>query len=139
ISTVDSYRGAQIFEVIGLGPEVVDLCFRGTASVVGGIGWDALGADVLTNHAAGELASPGFYRDRKGGEYHTHSKEISAELSSLTLVKESPPVGDGSGEAADRAEADVALAHLLQRALRSESSEVYDRFASLVNEPATTE
>ncbi|HYX44759.1 MAG TPA: glutamate synthase central domain-containing protein, partial [Acidimicrobiales bacterium] len=39
ISTVDSYRGAQIFEIIGLGPEVVDMCFAGTPSVIGGIGW----------------------------------------------------------------------------------------------------
>ena len=136
ISTVDSYRGAQIFEVIGLGAEVVDLCFRGTASVVGGIGWEQLGADVLANHASGELASPGYYRDRKGGEYHTHDKEVVAALNSLTLVKEIPPVGD---EAADRAEADVKLAHLLQRALKSESSEVYDEFARLVNERPTTE
>src|SRR4029453_1429307 len=39
ISTVDSYRGAQIFEVLGLAPEVVDVCFDGTPSVIGGIGW----------------------------------------------------------------------------------------------------
>src|SRR5205814_9221511 len=51
ISTVDSYRGAQIFEVIGLAPEVVDTCFTGTPSIVGGIGWDALGDDVLTRPA----------------------------------------------------------------------------------------
>ncbi len=139
ISTVDSYRGAQIFEAIGLGPEVVDLCFRGTASVVGGIGWEALGADVLANHASGELASPGFYRDRKGGEYHTHDKEVVATLNSLTLVKETPPPGATGDGATERAEADVALAHLLQRALRSESSDVYDRFAQLVNERPATE
>ncbi|MCB1016044.1 MAG: glutamate synthase subunit alpha, partial [Acidimicrobiales bacterium] len=140
ISTVDSYRGAQIFEVIGLGADVVDQCFRGTASVVGGIGWEHLGADVLANHASGELASPGYYRDRKGGEYHTHDKEVVAALNSLTLVKEVPPVLDTSEErAAERAEADVALAHLLQRALRSESSDVYDEFARLVNERPSTE
>src|SRR5690606_25659377 len=43
ICTVDSYRGAQIFEVVGLAPEVVDVCFTGTPNVVGGIGWEALG------------------------------------------------------------------------------------------------
>ena len=37
IATVDSYRGAQLFEVVGLGPEVVDRCFRGTPSIVGGL------------------------------------------------------------------------------------------------------
>ncbi|MGH2685605.1 MAG: glutamate synthase central domain-containing protein, partial [Actinomycetota bacterium] len=40
ISTVDSYRGAQIFEALGLAPEVVDVCFLGTPSTVGGIGWN---------------------------------------------------------------------------------------------------
>ena len=47
ISTVDGYRAAQIFEVIGLGPEVVDRCLRGTASTVGGIGFTELGVDAL--------------------------------------------------------------------------------------------
>ncbi len=40
ISTVDGYRGAQIFEALGLGAEVVDTCLRGTPSTVGGIGFD---------------------------------------------------------------------------------------------------
>src|SRR2546430_14285355 len=39
ISTLQSYAGAQIFEAIGLGPEVIDRCFTGTASVIGGIGF----------------------------------------------------------------------------------------------------
>ena len=59
ISTVDSYRGAQIFEVIGLGPEVVDVCFAGTPSVVGGVGWAELGDDALVRH--------GFGRTMEGG------------------------------------------------------------------------
>src|SRR5919107_430580 len=62
ISTVDSYRGAQIFEVIGLAPEVVDVCFAGTATVVGGIGWTELGKDVLARHDADAIAKPGYYR-----------------------------------------------------------------------------
>jgi glutamate synthase (ferredoxin) len=52
ISTVDSYRGAQIFEAIGLAPEVMDVCFTGMLSVIGGVGWDALGEDALACHAA---------------------------------------------------------------------------------------
>jgi glutamate synthase domain-containing protein 2/glutamate synthase domain-containing protein 3 len=51
ISTVDSYRGAQIFEIVGLAPEVVDTCFAGTPSPVGGLGWTQLGEDVLARHA----------------------------------------------------------------------------------------
>jgi glutamate synthase (ferredoxin) len=132
ISTVDSYRGAQIFEVVGLGPEVVDICFTGTPSVVGGIGWAELGQDVLDQHATGELTSPGYFRDRKGGEYHTHDKDVVNTLNALTLVKEAPAEDDGQAQ-------EMAVAHLLQRALKQESSELYDQFTQLVNERPRTE
>jgi len=135
ISTVDSYRGAQIFEVIGLGPEVVDVCFTGTPSIVGGIGWAELGHDVLAQHASAELASPGYYRDRKGGEYHAHDKEVVDTLNSLTAI----PDPGGNGEGDDRQVRDMAEAHVLQQAIRGESSDVYDRFARLVNERPPTE
>jgi glutamate synthase (ferredoxin) len=135
ISTVESYRGAQIFEVLGLGPEVVDLCMRGTPSVVGGIGWAELGRDVLAMHAAGygtehvELDSPGFFRVRKGGEPHAHSKEVVQALNDLTLVQETPPIAQS-----DPLVADMAAAHLLQRAIRGEDYDLYERFARLVDE-----
>ena len=45
ISTVDSYRGAQIFEALGLGADVVELCLRGTTSTVGGLDFAALRLD----------------------------------------------------------------------------------------------
>ena len=109
ISTVDSYRGAQIFEVLGLGPQVVDVCFTGTPSVVGGIGWQELGADVLARHAEGRLGDGGFYRVRKRGEYHTHNDEVVKALN------------------------EMKAAHLLQAALRDGSDANYDRFAELVN------
>jgi glutamate synthase (ferredoxin) len=134
ICTIDSYRGAQIFEVIGLGAEVVDVCFAGTPSVIGGIGWEELGTDVIAQHATAypdaALASPGYYRVRKGGEYHAHSKEVVDALNDLTLVKEDPPDGQT---------ADMAAAHLLQRAIASGSSEIYDRFAALVDDRPPTE
>ncbi|MDP6668259.1 MAG: glutamate synthase central domain-containing protein, partial [Dehalococcoidia bacterium] len=46
ISTVASYTGAQIFEAIGLGDEVVDRCFRGVVSRLGGVGFDVLADEV---------------------------------------------------------------------------------------------
>ena len=52
ISTVDGYRAAQIFEAIGLAPEVVELCLRFTVSEVGGVGFETIGADVLARHQA---------------------------------------------------------------------------------------
>ncbi|HVE45427.1 MAG TPA: glutamate synthase large subunit [Acidimicrobiales bacterium] len=126
ICTVDSYRGAQIFEIVGLGPEVVDMCFKGTPSVVGGIGWEALGEDAITLHAQvawppegdelPRLGNPGFYRDlKRGGEYHTHNKEVVGALNNMNA------------------------AHLLQRALRSDSEPTYEEFATLVNDRPATE
>ncbi|MBA2625063.1 MAG: glutamate synthase subunit alpha, partial [Acidimicrobiia bacterium] len=131
ISTVDSYRGAQIFEVVGLADEVVDRCFAGTPSVVGGVGWEALGDDALARHrlawpdaADVDLESPGFYRVRKGGEYHGKGKEVVDALADLSL-----------GQAAQ----DMAAAHLLQRAIAGGTNELYETFASLVNDRPPTE
>jgi len=135
ISTVDSYRGAQIFEVVGLAPEIVDVCFTGTPNVVGGVGWDALGEDVLARHEAAwgrapDLESPGYFRVRKGGEPHSKDKDTVQALNDLTLVQEKG--GDGQ----DR---DMLIAHLLQAAIRTESSERYDAFAKLANDRALIE
>ena len=47
ISTLSSYCGAQIFEVLGLGHEVIATCFAGTASPLGGIGFEEIAEDVL--------------------------------------------------------------------------------------------
>ncbi|MBW3644864.1 MAG: glutamate synthase subunit alpha, partial [Actinobacteria bacterium] len=133
ISTVDSYRGAQIFEIIGLASEVVDVCFKGTTSTVGGIGWDALGDDVLVRHAGAwpaesetkvQLDPGGFFRVRRSGEYHGKGKEVVDALGELTVVK---------------ATEEMAAAHLLQRAIKGESYELYERFATLVNDRPPTE
>ena len=48
VSTVASYTGAQIFEAVGLGPEVIDTCFTGTTSRLGGVGFDVLAEEVRT-------------------------------------------------------------------------------------------
>ena len=52
ISTLASYKGAQIFEALGLNQEVVAKCFQGTASRIGGAGFRQLGADALRLHNA---------------------------------------------------------------------------------------
>jgi glutamate synthase (ferredoxin) len=135
ISTVDSYRGAQIFEVVGLDPEVVSICFTATPNVVGGMGWQDLAEDVLTRHRAAwgerpDLASPGFFRVRKGGEPHAKDKDTVQALNDLSLVQE--PATDGQTR-------EMLTAHLLQAAIRSESSERYDAFAKLANNRAMIE
>src|SRR5207249_1479146 len=115
ISTVDSYRGAQIFEVIGLSPDVVDVCFSGTPSTVGGIGWRELGDDALRRHAESGLVDAGFYRVRKRGEYHTHNDDVVKALN------------------------EMKAAHLLQRAIADGEDSTYDDFATLVNDRPATE
>ena len=54
ISTLASYKGAQIFEALGLGDEVIAACFRGTPSRIGGVSFEQLGADALQVWGRGE-------------------------------------------------------------------------------------
>jgi glutamate synthase domain-containing protein 2/glutamate synthase domain-containing protein 1/glutamate synthase domain-containing protein 3 len=82
ISAHDSYCGAQIFEAVGLDQALVEECFTGTPSRIGGIGLEKLHADVLARHARafGEgspaLIHPGFYKFKKDGEYHSFSPPV---------------------------------------------------------------
>ncbi|HEV2671079.1 MAG TPA: glutamate synthase-related protein, partial [Gemmatimonadales bacterium] len=81
ISTLQSYAGAQIFEAIGLGPEVMDRCFTGTASVIGGIGFREIAEDVLTRHqVSGVLPDHGRVRYRRDGEDHGWSPPLVRSL-----------------------------------------------------------
>ena len=74
ISAIASYRGAQIFEAIGIGPEVIDSCFAGTVSQIGGIGFTEIAEEALARHAlaygdgVARLEDYGYYRFRKAGE-----------------------------------------------------------------------
>jgi glutamate synthase domain-containing protein 2 len=52
ISTLASYKGAQIFEALGIADEVVSMCFKGTASRIGGVGFEQIARDALALHAA---------------------------------------------------------------------------------------
>ncbi|HEV2130699.1 MAG TPA: glutamate synthase large subunit, partial [Longimicrobiaceae bacterium] len=79
ISTVSSYRGGQIFEVLGLAEEVVERCFRGTASRIGGLSFAALQEAVVARHRAAfapdvseeDLPDYGLFRYRRApSEYH---------------------------------------------------------------------
>ena len=59
ISTLQSYRGAQVFEAIGLNKELVDLYFTGTASRIEGIGLDVLSREAVSNEAPVRVSSRG--------------------------------------------------------------------------------
>jgi glutamate synthase (NADPH/NADH) large chain len=78
VSTVASYTGAQIFEAIGLGSEVIDDCFAGTSSRLGGIGYDQIADGVSARLVAAYPLRPGGVglggiggplRLESGGEY----------------------------------------------------------------------
>ena len=125
ISVLDAYRGAQIFEAVGLGEEVVDLCFAGTPSPLGGIGFDELACDALDRHRAGQaevarLENPGWFKHRPGGEYHATNPEVMQALH-FTVREGAEMKGSKRG------------AHLLQQAVKGGGFERYRHFASLVN------
>ena len=71
VSTVASYTGAQIFEAIGLGPEVIETCFAGTTSRLSGVGFDQLAEEtrLRAGHAIHAGAGMAFRRLEGGGEY----------------------------------------------------------------------
>ena len=92
IATLQSYVGAQIFEALGVGPEVMERCFAGTASVLGGIGFAEIAEDVLTRHAAAyeagaatsALPDHGRIRFRKDGEDHGWSPPVVRAMQDAT-------------------------------------------------------
>jgi glutamate synthase (NADPH/NADH) large chain len=94
VSTVASYAGAQIFEALGLGPEVIDTCFAGTTSRLSGVGFTALAAEIgqrtglaLADPAGMEhrrLATGGEYQWRRDGEPHLFNPETVFKLQHAT-------------------------------------------------------
>ena len=76
IACVDAYRGGASFDVVGLSREVTERCLPGTSSPLGGLGFEAIAAEVLARHAAAfakapaPLANRGAVKFRHGGEYH---------------------------------------------------------------------
>jgi glutamate synthase (ferredoxin) len=87
ISLLSSYHGAQIFEAIGIGSDVLNLSFQGTASRVGGLSLQDVGRETLAFHqrafpelAAKKLENFGFFNYKPGGEYHMNSPEMAKAL-----------------------------------------------------------
>lgn len=87
ISLLSSYCGAQIFEIYGLGGEVVDTSFRGSVSRIGGLTMDELAQETLSHWSKGcsaegnkKLENAGFIQCRQGGEFHSNNPEMSKLL-----------------------------------------------------------
>ena len=87
ISLLASYHGAQIFEAIGIGADLIDLAFAGTTSRVAGLSITDLASETLSLHAKAfpelnrtKLEFMGFVQYRTGGEYHLNSPEMAKAL-----------------------------------------------------------
>jgi glutamate synthase (NADPH/NADH) large chain len=98
VSTVASYTGAQIFEAIGLGDELVERYFTGTVSRLGGIGLDEIARAVQVRHSIANPKRPeerahrklelgGEYQWRREGEYHLFNPETVFKLQHATRAK----------------------------------------------------
>jgi glutamate synthase (ferredoxin) len=108
ISTIQSYRGAQIFEAVGLNTDVVNKYFTWTPSRIQGIGLDVIAEEALARHRRAfpreavntELDAGGQYQWRDGGEYHLFNPQTI---------------------------------HKLQKACRTGSEQIYREYAELIN------
>jgi glutamate synthase (ferredoxin) len=115
ISDVASYRGAKLFDAVGLDRRLCRRFFGGTSSPLGGIGLRKLEREALARLGASlaakpELENPGFYKFRKGGESHATDPEVVAALQQA-----------------------VGAEHALVKAVKGERLEEYERFAAMVN------
>ncbi len=94
ISTLQSYKGAQIFEAVGLADSVINRCFCGTPSRVQGVNFEVLAEESLRRHKlayekrnpliARELPNPGDFQWRKGGDRHMWNPETISSLQVAT-------------------------------------------------------
>ena len=94
ISLLSSYHGAQIFEAIGVGSDLLHLGFSGTASRLGGLSIAELAQEILSFHCRAfpeltlkKLENYGFVNYRPGGEYHMNSPEMAKYLHKAVATK----------------------------------------------------
>ncbi|MEZ4825251.1 MAG: glutamate synthase large subunit [Bacteroidia bacterium] len=110
ISTLESYHGAQIFEILGIASDVVDFCFKGSISRIGGLSFDELSREVLMRYEQAYPENPnlklrletgGLYQWKKDGEVHLFNPETI---------------------------------HLLQKSSKSNDYTLYKKYAARINE-----
>ncbi len=117
ISTLASYRGGQLFDVVGLADAVVDRCFPAAPRIAGATTLERLGAEVLARHAAAylevpapapapPLVDPGFARFRADGELHAFAPLVVKATQALAAGH---PTGVGPGAALAPAAAQDAI------------------------------
>lgn len=121
IADVASYRGARLYDALGLDRRLCRRFFGGVSSAIGGIGLRQLEREALDRLTASlaekpALENPGFYKFRKGGEPHATDPDVVAALHEA-----------------------VGAAHALVKAVKGEKHDLYDRFAAMVNGRAPIE
>jgi glutamate synthase domain-containing protein 2/glutamate synthase domain-containing protein 1/glutamate synthase domain-containing protein 3 len=152
ISVLDSYRSAQIFEAMGLGPDVVELCFDGVVSTLGGLSLTDIAEDVLGQHGDAfgpaepgdephevpDLSSPGIIKYRKGGEYHDMNKPVIDALHNVLGLGKTASTEPFSVEEGGSEGVDGRTAELLRSAVSQGRTDLYETFAEQVQsrEPA---
>jgi glutamate synthase (NADPH/NADH) large chain/glutamate synthase (ferredoxin) len=132
ISTIQSYRAAQIFEAVGLEKALIDKHFTGTASRIGGVGEEVLALEALERHARAFPAARdellpvgGVYAWRRDGEHHMWNPET------IALVQHAVRAANGDVAAAIGGDRD---AHEAVRG--SAAFDKYREYARAVNEDA---
>ncbi|MDA1002419.1 MAG: glutamate synthase large subunit [Chloroflexi bacterium] len=135
ISAVSSYHGAQIFEALGVGPEVIEKSFPGTTSRIGGIGYEEIARDVIGRHHAAypdpqKLDHGGWYKYRRDGDHHANSPTMWRALHAvaqggggqayedyLDVLRAAPPTAprDLLTFASDRTPIDVSEVEPIER------------------------
>ena len=109
ISTLQSYHGSQVFEILGLNQSVVDRYFSGAVTRIGGLGLDEIAREALCKHRIGFSAKAADNLLPEGGIYQW-KRRGEAHLFNPTTV------------------------HLLQHATRTNDYEVYKNYAKVINE-----
>ncbi|HWB24542.1 MAG TPA: glutamate synthase large subunit [Chitinophagaceae bacterium] len=115
ISTLQSYQGAQIFEIIGINKSVVDIYFTGATSRIEGMGLDEIAKETLAKHyyafsrkevPVDRLTAGGFYQWKRKGEFHlfnpttVHLLQYSTKMNDYNIFKKYSKTVNDQGEKA---------------------------------------
>ncbi|MEO0771074.1 MAG: glutamate synthase central domain-containing protein, partial [Cyanobacteria bacterium J06649_4] len=95
ISLLSSYRGAQIFEAVGIGTDLKELAFKGSVSRLGGLSIEELAQETMSFHAKAfpeltrkRLENVGFVQSRPSGEYHMNNPAMTKLLHKAVASKQ---------------------------------------------------
>ena len=124
ISTLQSYKGAQIFEAVGLATDVIERCFVGTASRVEGVGFEVLAEEMEKRHVLGfpprdtvaipVLQNPGDFHWRRHGDTHMWDPESIAHLQVATRENDQKAYKDFADHANNESTRNATLRGLLR-------------------------